>query len=306
MHGKLAGRSWVFDGDVRWIGRIGSAWRPIIKIDERPEHRVRDRAWSEDACEGQSEIEYGAFKADRARPAVEDGDPCFGFSCRLIEFIIDMLRASRADAVGPIRARCREGAVESLEEAQCDGMIGDANGNGVEVCTGEVADLVWGIESSGQDERERAGREGFEESCCAWVEVSDAGGPVDRMDVADEGIERGSAFELVDGSDRAIQPRVGGESVDGLGGDGNRSTEPQESAGLFEIDAWAGHGRQEDIRSVRQGRVTCRNRRSPAGIAVGRSVRGESVVSTVRLHLHKIFSKRQDNIWIQRFDRVVS
>lgn len=126
-------------------------------------------------------------------------------------------------------------------------MIGDADGNGVEASAGEIADGIGCIEHGGQDERERAGREGFEESNGAGVELCDARGPIDGVDVADERIESGSALELIDGGDGVPEPRVGGESVDGFGGDGNGTPELQESAGLIEIDAWAWHGRARII-----------------------------------------------------------
>lgn len=56
---------------------------------------MRDRAGSEDACDGPGEVEHGAFESDRAGPAVEDGDDVVV----VVEFFVDVIWVCGADAV---------------------------------------------------------------------------------------------------------------------------------------------------------------------------------------------------------------
>ena len=146
-----------------------------------------------------------------ARAVEDEGDAA-------VEFGEDMGGRGGAGEAGAVGGGGGDGGVELLEELLGDGVVGDAEGDGVSAGGDEGGDGG----TAGEDEGERAGPE-------VVGEFFGDGGPVGHAlaggfaigDVDDEGVGWGAAFGVVDFLDGGGVAGVGTEAVDGFGGEGD-------------------------------------------------------------------------------------
>ena len=192
---------------------------------ERSDLLSGDGAVAEDDWYSCLESDHGALEAVGAETAVENRIDM------AVEPIEDMDSRGGGDEAEEVGAGRGERQADPLEELPRDGMGGDAEADGRELCSDDVGD----DRGAGQDKREWSGPEGCSEFACSIghrgcvTEGFFGGGQVD-----DERVERGAPFGLEDARDRDRVEGVCSEPVDGLRGHGDEPAAAEDGGCLIE------------------------------------------------------------------------
>ena len=208
--------AWGFGGDwmVGMRGGVGE-----FDAAEGFEVVFGDWACAEDAEGGfgvtGDDFDDGGFEACVAGAAVDDERDA------AVEFFEDGGGGGGADAAEAVGAGGGERAFEAGDDALKDRVIADADGDGGEAGGDGVGD--GGV--FGEDERERAWPEVFDEEgdggCDVVGDDGDFGESVFVGEVDDERVEGGAVFGGEDFGDGVWVESIGGEAVDGFGGEGD-------------------------------------------------------------------------------------
>lgn len=206
--------AWGFRGDgmVGVRGGVGE-----FDAAEGFEVVFGDWACAEDAEGGfgvtGDDFDDGGFEPGVAGTAVDDeGDAG-------VEFFEDGGGGGGADAAEAVGAGGGERAFETGDDALEDWVVADADGDGGEAGGDGVGDgRVFG-----EDECERAWPEVFDEEGDGGGDVcgddGDFGEPIFVWEVDDERVEGGAVFGDEDFGDGVWVEGIGGEAVDGFGGE---------------------------------------------------------------------------------------
>ena len=182
-----------------------------------------DHAGSQDAGCGARDIHDGAFDADVGLAAIDDeGDG-------MAEGGGDMLGGGWGEGIGRVCAGRGQGEPAFADDGLHDGMEGPANADGGSAGGDDVGDAF----AARDDEGEGAGPEGAGEACGEWGPFAGTGeGEVGAGDMDDDGVVGGALLDGEDLADGVGIPCIGGEAIDGLGGEGDDMTAAQQAGGL--------------------------------------------------------------------------
>ncbi len=172
------------------------------------------------------DFDDGGFETVHGGAGVDDeGDAS-------VEFCLDGGGGGGADAAEAVGAGGGDGASEALGDFFEEAVGADTDGNGGESGGDEVGDDVF----FGEDDGEGAGPEAvgdfLEDGVDVSGDVSDHGEVFFVREMDDEGIEGGAFFGFEDFGDGGGVEGVGGEAVDGFGGQGDDFTCLEEPDGF--------------------------------------------------------------------------
>ena len=159
---------------------------------------------------------------------------------RAVEVGEDVGGGGGAGVSEEIGAGSCDGQSGGFEECVCGGVCRDADADEFPAGGDGVGD--GGV--AREEERERAGPEGFRESDDSGFEmcgdVCDGGELVDGGEVDDEGVPGWALLGGEDACDGFWRERVGSEAVDGFGGKGDEAAFAEESGGAGDVGGEGG------------------------------------------------------------------
>ena len=146
--------------------------------------------------------------------------------------LLHYLRAADAGRMaGDIGAGAGDGAGELVDEAGDDGVARPAQSD----ASGVAGDFEWQAMSGVDDDGERAGPKMLGESQKIYGDIArEQHALVNGIDQDGQGAGFGAAFDAVDLGHGGEVERVGGKSVDGVGGDGDHAAASQEFSRVTE------------------------------------------------------------------------